>query len=350
MSVESFIRAMPKAELHIHLEGAIRLETLRVIAEQNDIPETLKRYADWLDLVENPDYSRLDEIVQAISQWLQTPDDLSLMAYELGVFLAKQNVKYAEVHVNPVLYIENGFSFEQFITAISDGRDRAQRGWGIRMVWILTMTRDNPRRSDDILRWASSAAGRKVGVIGVGLSGPEDAQPIGQFERAFRNAEKKELPLVTRAGDVLGAEGILEIIETAHPSRLMDGWGSADAPDALHRLRDDHIPLDICIARQLCLGHLESYAAYPLRQLYDEGIILTVNSDLPSFYKTTLNDEYLAVVEHCDFALGEVEELALNAVRSSLLPDDERTALLASFQAAYTILRNEHLTSAESAP
>jgi adenosine deaminase len=350
MSVESFIHAMPKVELHIHFEGAIRLETLRVIAEQNDISETARDYATWLNLVQHPNFARLDEIIYTISQWLQTPDDLSRVAYELGVSLAKQNVKYAEVQVNPIPYIEGGMAFDQFMAAINDGRDRAQRGWGVRMAWVLTLLRDNPRRSDDILRWATSASGRKGGIIALGLVGPENAQPIGQFERAFRNAEKKELPIIPQAGNTLGGEGVLEILETAHPYRLADGWGSADAPDVLRLLVSNQIPLDVTIARQLCLGHVETYAAYPLRQLYDEGVRLTINSDLPAFYKTTLNDEYQAVVEHCGFAPEELEELALNAVRYSLLPADERSAMLTTFQSAYVDLRATHLESTEPAP
>lgn len=350
MSVESFIRAMPKVELHVHLEGAIRLETLRIIAEQNEIPETLKDYATWIDLVEHPDYQRIDETIFTISQWLQAPEDLSLMAYELGVSLAKQNVKYAEVQVNPIPYIEGGLAFDQFITAINDGRDRAERGWHVRMAWILTMTRDNPRRSDDILRWATGASARKNGIVALGLSGPENAQPIGQFERAFRNAEKKELPCVPHAGDTLGGEGVLEVLQVAHPYRLVDGWGSADAPDVLQQLVEQHIPLDVTIARQLCLGHLENYAGYPLRHLYDEGVLLTINSDMPAFYKTTLNDEYLAVFEHCGFAPEEIEELALNAVRYSLLQEDECQAMLESFRTTYASLRVEHLVSEESTP
>ncbi|MBZ0308923.1 MAG: adenosine deaminase family protein [Anaerolineae bacterium] len=345
MSVENFVRAMPKVELHVHLEGAIRLETLRNIAEQNNIPETIKKYTQWLELVENPDYSRLDEITQTIALWLQTPEDLSLVTYELGVSLARQNVKYAEVNVNPIPYLDNGLAFDQFLAALNDGRDRVQRGWGVSLAWILSMPRDNPRRSDDILRWATSATGRKGGVVALGLVGSESAQPIGQFERAFRNAAKKELPCVLHAGDALGAEGVLEVVQTAQPYRIADGWGAADAPDVLRLLTDNHIPLDVAMARQLCLGRLENYAAYPLRRLYDEGVILTINSDMPAFYRTTLNDEYLAVVEHADFSLEELEELALNAVRYSLLPDDERTAMLTSFQASYAQLRAEYQTS-----
>jgi len=348
MSIESFIRVMPKVELNIHLEGAMRKETLLMIAEQNEIQERVKHFNQWIALLDHPDYQRLDEISQTISGWLQQADDVTRVVYELGVGLAKQNVRYAEVGVNPLLYMEQGLTFEQFLSAINDGRSRVERGWRVRLAWILIVPRDQPRKADDIVRWATSAAAKKGGVVGLGLSGREDTQPVAQFERPFKTAQKKELARIAQAGDVLGAEGILEVIHQLEPDRIVDGWGTVDAPDVIHLLAERNISLDICMARALCLGQVEAYANYPLRELYDDGITLTINSGMPALYKTSLVDEYLAVIEHCDFSAEELEELALNAVRGSLLPDNEKQAMLAQFTGEYAQLRAEHLDEAKT--
>jgi adenosine deaminase len=344
MSIESFIRAMPKVELDIYLEGSLRKDTLATIAEQNDVIDNLKNYRHWLGLLDNPDYARLDEIIKTTNAWLQQPEDLTRVVYELGVSLAKQNVRYAEVHINSLLYMEGGLTFEQVLTAINDGRDRAQRGWRVQMAWILDIPRDQPRRADDIIRWASGAAAKKGGVVGIGLSGRENAQPAAQFERPFKTAQKKELPNVVQAGDTLQAEGILDVLHQLEPARIVDGRGTADAPDVITLLTERTIGLNVCLARALCLGWVESYGNYPLRQLYDDGILLTVTSGMPSFYKTTLVDEYLAVIEHADFSTDELEELALNAVRASWLPDEEKQTLLKTFADEYAALRSEHLS------
>jgi adenosine deaminase len=348
MSIESFIRAMPKVELNIHLEGTMRKETLLTIAEQNDVPENIKHFNQLATVLDEPDYQRLDEIAHTVSQWLLHPEDLTRIVYELGVGLAKQNVRYAEVSINPLLYMEHGLTFEQVLSAINDGRSRVERGWKMRLAWILNVPRDQPRKADDIVRWATSAAAKKGDVVGLGLSGREDAQPAAQFERPFKTAQKKELPRTVQAGDVTGAEGILEVMNELEPNRLVDGWGTADAPDVIKLLTDRHITLDICIARALCLGQVETYAKYPLRDLYDDGITLTINSGMPSFYKTTITDEYLAVVEHGDFSVEELQELALNAVRACFLPDEEKGALLAEFVDEYTRLRAEHIDEAKT--
>lgn len=347
MSIDEFVRAMPKVEINVYLEGAVRKETWMLIADQNEIPVESKEYDHWIDLLDNPDYSQLDELVQTLASWLRYPEDITRLVYDLGVSLSKQNVKYAEVSVNVALLMQAGLSFEEFLSALNDGRDRAERGWGIRIRWILTVPRNQPRRADEILRWATSATGRKGGVVGFGLVGHDDAQPIGQFERAFNAAQKKDLPSVIQAGDKLGAEGVLEALQHLNPSRVVDGWGVADAPDALKVFDEQGIPLVISMGKSLCHDWVKEYSAYPLQHLYDENVKLVISADMPSIYKTALSDEYLAIVDHCKMSLEELEELALNALQYSYLPDEDKAAMSTEFQSAFTQLRAQHIHTEE---
>jgi adenosine deaminase len=344
MSIEAFIREMPKVELHLHLHGAIPKQTLLLIAEQNEVAESTKHFKEWVKLLDNPDYHKLDDLIQITSQWIQQPEDLTRVVYDVGVDLAKQNVRYAEVSIDPTLYADKGIDFETFLSAVNDGRDRVQRGWNVRINWILTIPRDQPRKADDVSRQASSVIGRKAGIVALGLSGKESAQPIGQFERAFKTVEKKGILRAPHAGDMLGAEGILEAIERLNPDRIYDGWGAADAPDVIALLKERYIALNICIAHDLCHQHVDSYAGYPLRHLYDEGVTLVLGSDMPTFYKSSLSDEYLAVLEHNGFVLEEIEDIALNAVRTSALPVEEKEAMLSTFTETYHELRTKHIS------
>ncbi len=348
MSIESYLRAMPKVELYVQLEGAMQKETLLVIAEQNDIPDTLKHFKQWAALIEQPDYQHLDDLVRVTSAWLQQPDDLTRVVYELGVNLAKQNVRYAEVSVVPLLYMENGLTFEQFLSAINDGRDRVARGWGVQLAWVLMLPRDQPRRADDFLRWVTSTAAKRGGVVALGLTGPDNAQPAAQFERPFRNAIKKGVPRVVQAGDVTGGQGILDVITHLQPDRIVGGWGALESSDALSALVEQHIPVNLSMARDLRRGAVASYATYPLRRFLDEGVTVTLGTAMPELYKTNLTQEYLAAFEQIGGALDELEEIALNAVRSSLLPDDEKHRMLAAFSEEYARLRAEHVMSAQA--
>ncbi|MBZ0294991.1 MAG: hypothetical protein K8L99_20680 [Anaerolineae bacterium] len=344
MSIENFIHEMPKVELNIRLEGALLEDRLLVIAEQNEIEETLKGFAAWAELVKNPDYTRIEEIIPVITSWLQQPEDVAHVVYELGVTLAKQNVRYAEISVNPALFTENGFTFETLLAALNDGRDRAQRGWGIRMGWILAISRDNPRTADEIARWASNVASKKGGVIGLGLVGQEDAQPIGQFERAFHTAAKKDVPRLPNAGSILAGDGIVQVMEHLAPDRIADGWGAIDSAEAMDALLENHVPLNIFMTRALRAGQIESYADYPLRRLLDDEIVLALGTGMPALYHTSIEDEYLAAVEQGGLSLEELQTLALNAVRMSCLSATEKQAMVSEFEEAYAMLSAESVT------
>src|SRR5664279_191403 len=290
MSTASLIAALPKVELHVQLEGAIQPKTLMMLAEQNEINETLKHFNDWVNLVNNPDYKRIYEIARMACSWLKHPDNLTRVIYDLGTVMAKQNVRYAEVSVNPALYPNIDLSYDAFLAAINDGSDRAKRAWGIDIAWVFMIPREEPRRADELARWTTTANARRGAVIGLGVSGDENSQPVGQFERAFHMVEKKEVARVARAGDSQGAPGILKAIEVLHPNRILDGRGAAESLEALTALVENEITLAVNLTRAQRQGWVAAVADYPLRQLYDAGAALVIGSDMPSLYHTTLNE------------------------------------------------------------
>jgi adenosine deaminase len=343
MSTASFIAALPKVELNVQLEGAFQLQTLKNIAEQNDIPETLKRYSQWFGLIEQPEYPRINEIARMAASWLKHSDDLTRVVYDLGTTLAKQNVRYAEVGVNPALFPDITANYDDFLAAINDGRDRAKRAWQIDMAWIFVIPREEPRRADELARWTTTASARRGGVIGLGLSGDENAQPVGQFARAFQTVEKKDVAKVARAGDAKGADGVLKAIEELRPSRILDGWGAAGSDEAIKALVDGEITLAVNLTRAQKQGWATNLADYPLRKLYDAGVSLVIGADMPSLYRTNISAEYLAVVEKCGFSFEELENLGLNAVRTSFLPEEAKAEMVKTFTQAYTELRAEHI-------
>lgn len=348
MSIASYIQAMPKAELHLHLEGAIPKETLLRIAEQNEISETLKHFNNWVQLLDQPDLARTYENLRVFNGWLQEAEDLTRAVYDVGVMLAKQNVRYAEISVNPTYYPQLNLSLDEFLNVINDGRSRVERAWGVRIQWVLTIPRDEPRRADDLARWATGLTAARGGVVALGLSGRETDQPVGQFERAFRIAEKKELPCVARAGDGQGAEGVLKTLEVLMPQRITDGWGVLESETALSMLTESAVTLGVSLTRAVKLGWVDSLAAYPLRQLVD-NVPTFIGADMPAVYRTSLTDEYQRVVSDCGFTVEELDELVLGAVRASFLPEEEKSALEAEFKQAFADLHAEHLPEGAAA-
>jgi adenosine deaminase len=342
MTIQSYLEAMPKVELYARLEGSVPAEVTLIIADQNEVSEGMKHFTTWAGLVQKPDYDRTDEIIKVMSQWPRQNEDLTRMAYNVGTYLAKQNVRYAEVTVNPALYTELQIPLEQFFAALSDGRDRAFRAWGIRMGWVVGIGREEPRRADDLVRYALSVAGRKTGVVGLALVGKETSQPVGQFERPFANAEKKGVPVAVTAGELEGAAGVGKALDVLKPQRINVAWGIADAPEVLKALIDSDTPVVLSLTRALKTKKIAKYGEYPLRKLYDEGVRVVLSSEMPSFFNTNLTEQYQAAVKDLGFNVDEIEDLALNAVRASFLPDDEKLAMIEEFAQAYQQLRAEH--------
>lgn len=351
MSVQDYIRALPKVELNAHLEGALQRETLLFLAEENNIAAEMKterQFRQWVDLFDKPDYERLDEIARTTASWMRYPDDLTRAVYDFGVQLYKQNVKYAEVSVSPAIYTDNGMSFEMMLDALNDGRDRVMRAWQVRINWILTIPRDRPRKGDDISRWATSAAARKGHVVGMGTDGREDANLIGAFRKAYMVAQKKDVATVAVAGsenDIV--ERIQAVVQFLVPQRLLNTWQVTDEEIAF--LLEHGFPLVVTPTREVRLGRIESVAEYPLKQLLQDEVAVMLATTMPTLYQTTLNDEYVAAYEQCGLTVEQIETMILNSVMHSFMPDDEKTILFAEFMSAFEALREEHLGEASEA-
>ncbi len=347
MTIESFVQAMPKIEVNLRLEGAIQNDVLIVIAEQNDIPLNTKPNKALVKLLEQPDYAQLDDLVRGVSKWLQQPEDFTRIVYEIGVSLSKQNVRYAEIGIAPFLYTDNGMTFEQLLTALNDGRTRVERAWNVQMRWVLNVFRDEPRKLDDIVRWASSAAAIKAGVVGIGLVGREVRGWVEEFDRSFRTAQKKDL---SRSVEIFDTHStVLETLQRFEPERFISGAVVADDEAVMQYISDKHVALNVCMAQSIATGKSASYAAFPLKRLYDDGAIISLVSGMPSLYHATLNKQYLAATQDIGLSLAEIEVIGLNAIEASFMADEQKAAMVADFKAAYAKLRVEHGIVADKA-
>ncbi len=332
MSIRDFFAAMPKADLNLQLTGAFRLESLLLISRQNGIPEATEDYDDWLALLRQPDFARIDEIARAAGSWIMYPEDIALTVYDIGVALSKQNVRYAEIAVAPSDFIGSAkMNFDVFLDALNDGRDRALRGWGVDMAWVLCVPRDNPRAGDDVARWASGPAARNGNVVAMGLTDAEDGQPIGQFRRAFATAQKKNLPTAVNAGSGAGRAGVAEVLEELQPRRLVDPWGIAGDDALLNQLVEADIPLVISLQRARLCGLVKSVEDYPLQQLRASGVKVILSSSMPTLFQSSLVDEYVLAHTACGISVDDLVQMARQTVEISYLDDERKDALLRRF-------------------
>lgn len=344
MSLDEYIRAMPKAELHVHLEGAVHPETLLELAADNGVSlpasdaEGLRRWYTFRD------FDHFLAIYAMICGCLRRPEDFARAVYEYGRSMAEQNIRYAEVTFSPGTHIlrTGGLAWHELLDAVNAGRTRAHDEFGVEMRWIPDIVRCNQDTALTVAEWAASEQSRAGGVVALGLGGPEVGYPPEWFAEAFALAHRHGLHSNPHAGETVGPESIWGALRALGAERIGHGVRAIEDPALLEHLVAQQVPLEVNPTSNLCLGVYPSYAAHPLKRLVEAGLLVTVNSDDPALFNTALVDEYRHAVEDCGLSLDELEEVALNAVRAAYLSPDEKAALLTEFEEAYARLRAEH--------
>jgi aminodeoxyfutalosine deaminase len=344
--IELYTAASPKAELHVHLEGSIRPSTLLKLAQRNGVQLPAHTLADLQKWFTFRDFDHFIEIYFEISSCLKTSEDYELIAYEFGANMARQNVRYAEVTFSPSTHqFSFGIPFDTFFTGMSRGRLLAQKEFGVEIRWIFDIVRDIPdgmlnrRRAEYTL--AVALEGMDNGVVALGLGGAEVGNPPEQYAKWFEKAREAGLHSAPHAGETVGPDSVWGAVQTLSAERLGHGVRSIEDPVLVTYLAEKHIPLEICPTSNVKLGVYTDLAGHPLPGLYYAGVPVTINSDDPPLFNTTLNDEVKLLVDPFNFAFDTINEILLNGVRYSFLPVQEKQALEAAFQAEMTKLRHE---------
>jgi adenosine deaminase len=341
MSLESYIQALPKVELGLQFEGCVAAEAWKNVADLNEISLLLRPMRPWVAALEQPDVAKLDDLYNVVSQWAKYPEDLIRMVYDIGVSLVKQNVKYAEIGITPTRYTNSENSFEELMEALSDGRDRAKRGWGIELGWVFNVPRDEVRRADEIIRLANTTTGRRHNVVGVALVGSETGQQLVGFERSFTGAAKRPIARVARVGEQLGANGINDALNTLSLTRVQSSWPVGNDEVLCARLSQMGIALDVPLTQTTAFKHVESVSNYPLRAALDAGVKVTLTANATARMKTNTIEQYLLAANQCGATAEDLAGIALNGVHASGLSDEQKQDLIAKFKADITAARAE---------
>lgn len=338
MSLHDYIRKMPKVELHVHLEGSIRPATLLTLAERNNVALPASDLDGLREFYQFTDFGRFIRVYFTISGCLKTTADFSLIAYEFGADMARQNIRYAEVTFTPYTSVSNtGLPFDEILAGLNEGRARAQAEFGVEFAWVLDIVRDDPDSRGQVAKWAASSVDQ--GVVGFGLGGIEVGHPPEWFADAYAVARGAGLHSVPHAGEVAGPDSVWGAIRALKAERIGHGVRSVEDPALLHYLRQQQIPLEVCPTSNLCLGVCASYQEHPIRRLWEEGLYVTVNSDDPPMFGTDLVNEYSVLADQMGFSAAELEQLSLNALRASFLPAERKAAFEETFCSDFSRLR-----------
>lgn len=339
MTVTDFIKAMPKVELHVHIEGAIRPETVLQLAKKNHVElpaKTLEELREWYQF---KDFQHFLTVYDLISSCIQTVDDIEFVVREFLKGQAEQHIRYTEGTWTAFTHYQNrGIRFEEQFAAINRARKWASETLGVELGIVVDIVRSVTTYEDSMLiaEWSVEAAGNPVIAFGVG--GMEFGYPPDLFVDAFTYACQHGLPSVPHAGETAGPDSIWSAIRDVHADRIYHGVRAVEDPELMAYLREKQIPLDICPTSNVCLGVVPSLKEHMLPQLLDAGLYITINSDDPPMFNTTLTNEYLAIAETFHFDRPKIEKLVMNAVNASFLPEDKKAKMREEFLAAFESL------------
>jgi adenosine deaminase len=334
MNLSEFALRMPKAELHVHLEGSILPRTLLKLAQRNHVRLPANDESGLEKVYRFRNFEQFLETYLMITKCLHTADDYRLIAYEFGCECARQNIRYAEVIFTMLTSTSlTGLPWQEILHGLNAGREQAASDFGVHWQWVFDIVRNEPDTQAAVLD--ITLAARDQGVVALGLGGLETGFPPELFVDTFRRAEAENLYRAPHAGEIAGPESVWSALNLLHANRIEHGVRSIEDPLLVEYLRSNAIPLDVCPTSNICLNVYPDYASHPLRKLWDAGLFLTIGSDDPPMFGTDLNHEYQVLVADYNFTQPELERISLNAIHASFLSPAEKQNLDQEFQAEF---------------
>lgn len=327
-----FLRRLPKAELHLHLEGTVTPETLVELGQRHpggalsiEQARALYRYAD---------FSGFLLAFKAITERLQTPEDYELITYRMVEALARQGVVHAEVYVSVgVVYYWRRVEFEPLFAGMERGRLRAQADFGVMLYWIFDAVRHfGEEEAARVFRKAAEMRREHASVVGIGIGGDERRAGAEPFRALYAEARDAGLRLTAHAGETVGPEGIWAALNIG-AERIGHGLSAEHDAELMEVLAERQVPVEVCVTSNLRTGCCTSLANHPLRRYFDAGLMVTLNSDDPTLFGSDLLGEYRLAHGQFDFTEEQLREVAANSIEASFLPPERKVAILQQIEA-----------------
>lgn len=333
-SIQGFIRRLPKAELHLHLEGAILPATLVELSARND--ESPLSIQDAEAIYRFTDFSEFIRCFRDVTQRLRNPEDYELAAWRMMQRLNEQGVVHAEVYISVgVIYMWRNFDplcFEPIFAALERARERAARELGLSLYWIFDAVRHfTIEEAERVFMKAAELRPRYPSIIGIGLGGDERRTGSEPFRALYAQARAAGMRLTNHAGETTGPEAIWEALSIGS-ERIGHAVSAIHDERLLQELKVRGIALELNPTSNLRTGVCSSFAAHPLRPYFDRGLLVTLNSDDPAFFGSGLANEFFLAHTEQGFTRDELRRLAANSIRASFLPVSEKSRWLAQIE------------------
>jgi aminodeoxyfutalosine deaminase len=323
-----YIARLPKAELHVHHVGSASARIVAELAERHpgvvpSDPDELRTFFAFRD------FAHFVDVYLSVVDLIRTPEDVRLLTYEVAREMAEgQRIRYAELTCTPYTSMLRGIAIEGYTEAIEDARVAAERDFGLVLRWIYDIPGESGvPAADATLDYALNH--RVDALVGFGLGGPEIGVSRAQFQPHFETARAAGLHSVPHAGETTGPQTVWDSLRLLGAERIGHGTSSAQDPALLAHLAERGIPLEVCPSSNVATRAVASLAEHPLRSFVEAGVTVTINSDDPPMFGTTLNHEYAVAADLLGLDESGLAELAGAAVRASFAEEDVKCRLLA---------------------
>jgi aminodeoxyfutalosine deaminase len=324
--IHEFIRRLPKAELHLHLEGTILPSTLAELSARHDAhaltlaeAEALYRFSDFTEFIES---------FKAVTRRLRDPEDYELAAWRMMQQLSAQGIVHAEVYISVgVVYLWRNFDpicFEPIFAGLERARERAARELDLSLYWIFDAVRHfTVEEAERVFRKAAEMRAQYPSIVAIGLGGDERRAGSEPFRALYERARGNGLRLTNHAGETTGPEAIWEALSIGS-ERIGHALSAIQDPALLEELKVRNTALELNPTSNVRTGVCPTFAAHPLRRYFDLGLLVTLNSDDPAFFGSDLANEYLLAHTEQGFTREELRRLAANSIRASFLPESDK--------------------------
>jgi aminodeoxyfutalosine deaminase len=327
-----FILLLPKAELHLHLEGSIEPSTLLELRQRHGVDRASLAEVD--QLYNYKDFAGFLSAFKDVTGHLRTPEDYELITYRLMERLKVQNILHAEVIVSVGVCLWRKQDFVAIFEGLERGRARGEKDFGISLLWIFDAVRQfGAEKAQNVLDLAIQFQDRNVVAFGIG--GDERTGPAEWFAGVYARGLEHGLHLTAHAGENAGPESIWGALNLK-AERIGHGLTAEKDPELIEELAERQIPIEICVTSNLRTGCCAELTQHPVRRYFDQGLMLTINSDDPAMFRTSLVAEYALVQDAFAFTDEHLRELARNSFEASFLPAEKKVEFLNLLDSAAT--------------
>jgi aminodeoxyfutalosine deaminase len=330
-SPSAFIASLPKAELHLHLEGSIDPPTLLELKKRHGKKGTLSEIEQ---LYRYKDFTGFLMAFKAVTEELETPEDYELITYRLMEKLKADNVLHAEVYVSVGVCLWRKQDFSAIFKGLERGRERGEHDFGVSLLWIFDAVRQfGADKAQHVAELAVLL--RSPSIIGFGIGGDERQAAPELFRDVYTYAANNGLRLTAHAGETAGPGSVWGALNLP-AERIGHGLTAWQDPELVEELSTRQIPVEICITSNLRTGVCPTIAEHPVRNYFDQGVMVTLNTDDPAMFATSLSREYQLAQDTFAFTDEHLRELARNSFEASFLPAEKKLQFLDIFDAAAT--------------